>query len=199
METKTCTKCQETKTLDKFYKSYMKYSSDGIDYYCKYCRTGASIKSHRGGNKKPCSVEGCEKTHYAKSYCRMHYARMDRHGSTESLNGIVQDKKTYKYAKQELTYRREYMLMYKYRLTKEQFLEMAKDGCNICGKTQERSMQVDHDHSCCSGQGSTCGKCVRGVICNRCNQTVGKYDNGLLRDDNPLKDKVIEYVRKHNE
>ena len=27
-----------------------------------------------------CSIEGCEKSHSAKSYCRMHYTRFRRHG-----------------------------------------------------------------------------------------------------------------------
>jgi hypothetical protein len=196
METKTCTKCQETKTLDQFYKSYMKYSSDGIDYYCKYCRTGASIKSHIGGNKKPCSIEGCEKSHYAKSYCRMHYSRWDRTGSTETTNKSLKD--GIYYYKGKPHYTKAYVLKYKYKLTIEEYDERAANGCNICGDKPERSLHVDHDHACCSGRGATCGNCVRGVVCNRCNTALGKYDNGLLREDNKLKDKIAEYVRKYN-
>lgn len=194
METKTCTKCQETKTLDQFYKSYMKYSKDNIDYYCKYCRTGAAIKSHRGGNKKPCSVELCENNHYAKGMCRNHYTRFKRNGTTESLNDVIENNKVYKYAKQEITYHREYNLMYKYKLDKETYETMIANGCHVCGEYTERNLHVDHDHNCCSGQGATCGNCVRGVLCNRCNQTVGKYEAGLMRDDNPLKDKIKEYL-----
>jgi hypothetical protein len=84
--------------------------------------------------------------------------------------------------------------MYKYKLTMEKFLEMSKDGCNICGVTQKRNMQVDHDHACCSGEGATCGQCVRGVLCNRCNQTVAKYELGVGRNDNPLLNKIKEYL-----
>ena len=194
MDTKQCTKCQETKTLDKFYKSHYKYCKDGLDYYCKYCRTGSAIKSQRGGNKKQCTISECETHHYAKGMCRNHYTRWLRHGNPESFHEIIEEQKTYKYAKQQLTYRREYMLMYKYKLTMEKFLEMSKDGCNICGGTQERNMQVDHNHSCCSGEGATCGQCVRGVLCNRCNQTVAKYELGVGRDDNPLLNKIKEYL-----
>lgn len=194
METKQCTKCQETKTLDQFYKANYKYCKDGLDYYCKYCRTGTAIKSHRGGNKKPCSVSLCENRHYAKGMCRNHYTRFQRHGTLEALNDIIEDNKIYKYAKQEITYKREYHLMYKYKITKERYEEMKKDGCDVCGEYTERNLHIDHDHSCCSGEGATCGQCVRGIVCNRCNQTIGKYEAGQMRDDNPLKDKIKEYL-----
>ena len=195
METKTCTKCQETKTLDKFYKSYMKYSSDGIDYYCKYCRTGASIKSHRGGNKKPCSVEGCEKTHYAKTYCRMHYARIDRNGTIETK--IKSRPDGLYYYKGKVVYTREYQLMYKYKITLDEFKARSINGCELCGDKPERSLHVDHDHKCCNGL-ITCGNCVRGIVCNGCNKIIDKYETGLIRADHPLLDKVAQYVHSYN-
>ncbi len=198
MNTKQCKKCQELKTVDQFYKAKYSYEQDGLDYYCKYCRVGTAIKSQRGGNKKPCSVSLCEKTHYAKGMCRNHYTRWHRNGSLESLHDIVEDNKIYLYAKGEIKYKREYHLMYKYKVTKERYEEMIKNGCNVCGEHTERNLHIDHDHLCCSGEGATCGECVRGVVCNRCNQTIGKYEAGLIREDNALKDKVKAYLEAHN-
>lgn len=66
----------------------------------------------------------------------------------------------------------------KYNLTLEQYeaLWQKQDGkCGICGlpETPEtRRLQVDHDHSCCPGGGS-CGECVRGLLCLRCNTKLG--------------------------
>lgn len=54
---------------------------------------------------------------------------------------------------------------------------------------QERdATNIDHDHSCCSGAYS-CGKCVRGVLCNQCNTALG-----LLQDSPEKINNLIRYI-----
>ena len=58
-----------------------------------------------------------------------------------------------------------------------------------CHSCKDRdAINIDHDHSCCSGSYS-CGKCVRGVLCSQCNTALG------LLQDSPQKIKnLIKYI-----
>ena len=86
-------------------------------------------------------------------------------------------------------YKRRWDLENKYGITLEEYDEMAKDGCHICGKKSEGNrnkvnLNVDHDHQT--------GK-VRGVLCGLCNTGLGKLgDNveGLTR--------ALEYLNASN-
>jgi hypothetical protein len=189
MKTKRCYKCQVSKSLDEFYKQ----GKSGYDYYCKYCRVGTSIQSQLYNSKK-CSIENCNRPHYAKTWCRVHYARWLRTGNTERSGKVRKDTKTYTYKGKELTSRRHYELMYKYKMTEEEFKERASFGCEICGIEQtETNFHVDHDHKCCNTSVS-CGECVRGIICSRCNVNVQKYETHVMRLDNPKIPMIREYL-----
>lgn len=46
--------------------------------------------------------------------------------------------------------------------------------CAVCGtdKPGKRGFHVDHDHNCCPRK-TSCGKCVRGLLCHNCNVGLG--------------------------
>lgn len=52
-------------------------------------------------------------------------------------------------------------------------LEMQDNKCAICLETFNETPHVDHNHKCCSGEKITCGKCVRGLLCAKCNLMIG--------------------------
>ena len=82
---------------------------------------------------------------------------------------------------------RQHLLKTKYHLTVEQFedkLEAQGGLCTIC-KVND-AVHIDHDHDCCPGQYS-CGKCVRDILCSRCN-------GGYFGDDIGLMQRKIDYI-----
>lgn len=71
--------------------------------------------------------------------------------------------------------------------------------CAICGtdltvhaldhKKRLRPIHaVDHDHACCPG-GRSCGQCVRGILCRKCNVAIG-----YLNDDPALAQALADYL-----
>lgn len=83
--------------------------------------------------------------------------------------------------------RRDHKLRYRYGLSLEgyeELLEQQNGGCKICGNLPPTGgrLDVDHSHSCCPGEKS-CGKCIRGLLCRRCNTLIGqvKEDVGILQ------------------
>lgn len=50
--------------------------------------------------------------------------------------------------------------------------------CPICLSPLESYVAIDHDHNCCSGNKS-CGRCVRGLLCNNCNRALGMFGDDI--------------------
>lgn len=70
--------------------------------------------------------------------------------------------------------------MRRYGAKTEDVLEAQGGACLICGTDDPGSYrwQMDHDHSCCPGS-STCGKCIRGVLCHLCNLGLGSFKDSV--------------------
>lgn len=67
-------------------------------------------------------------------------------------------------------------------------LDSQGHACAICKQPESKrhaasglvqSLSVDHDHSCCPGKGS-CGKCIRGFLCDSCNTVLGRSNDDLI-------------------
>lgn len=98
------------------------------------------------------------------------------------------------------TFARARNLKSKYGISLEQYemLSLAQnDVCAICEQPESKihtisgipvNLAVDHDRSCCP-QEKTCGRCLRGLLCDRCNRAVG-----MFRDSPAILRSAIAYL-----
>lgn len=77
----------------------------------------------------------------------------------------------------------------------DELLASQGGGCAICGITaptgKRSNFDIDHDHRCCPGAYS-CGECIRGLLCNRCNTLIGRASEDLA-----ILEAAIRYLLGH--
>lgn len=144
-----------------------------------------------------CQLPSCTRKHYSLGYCSLHYSRQAATGDVREgtqpralvrgregcivkscsrphwSNGVCRTHST--------THRT-------YGISPEQLAEMLNRPCEICGSVEDLS--IDHDHDCCP-TGSSCGSCVRGTLCQKCNRGLGQFN-----DDQTLLTNAVEYLRR---
>jgi len=82
-------------------------------------------------------------------------------------------------------------------ITEDQYLDMVRkqnNKCAICERTEPGGTgrwNIDHDRRCCSGSRS-CGQCIRGLLCSRCNAGLG-----LLGDTHAHLLNALAYLEVH--
>lgn len=69
--------------------------------------------------------------------------------------------------------------------------------CELCCRRlyfgnsgSEQSFAIDHDHQCCPGTES-CGRCIRGLLCQYCNLSLGHYEKLISLAG---RDELINYL-----
>lgn len=77
----------------------------------------------------------------------------------------------------------------------QKLLDEQKGQCAICGQgpgPKCKQFSVDHDHACCPTDVS-CGKCVRGLLCNSCNLGLSNF-----RDCPKSLIRAFDYLNRYN-
>lgn len=82
-----------------------------------------------------------------------------------------------------------------YGISAARYLELLEEqggACAICRRPPTaRRLSVDHNHQCCPARGS-CGSCVRGLLCDECNNGIGRFG-----DDPKRLRAAIRYLAKY--
>lgn len=137
-------------------------SKDGLSYVCKLC-----------DDKRA-------KTYREESYNKERLAKGSRKWRTDNKDHVKENK-----------------LLYSFKMTLAQYNDLLKAQdykCANCPKHASeltRALAVDHDRTCCPGRRS-CGKCVRGLLCDSCNRGLG-----LLQDNIDVLEASIKYLKKY--
>lgn len=156
---KKCYKCENWLSVENFTKD--KTRKDGLHPYCKICR---SREHKKYINKNPNAKEN-----------RRIRSKMWKKNNPERYKELIKKWKKENYEQKALLDRKSQLWTH-YRLTIEDYLEMVdkQNGqCAICKKNKK--LYIDHNHSCCPSN-LTCGRCVRGLVCQRCNMFLSYLD-----------------------
>ena len=91
---------------------------------------------------------------------------------------------------------RDRMREQRFGISREKFDALFESQGNLCAICRgddpgTNFWAVDHDHACCPGSDKTCGKCIRGILCSRCNHALGH-----ARDSVEILSAMIDYLGK---
>jgi len=135
------------------------------------------------GNPKP-QYEGMIPEQRKSAYWKNSY---EKHKVKRQAEGRVQAKK-YRTENREIVLEKklDQWLRDNFKRTSEWYVEtlLGQNGhCALCDRVPTtRRFQVDHDHDCCPTDKShrkTCGKCIRGLLCEPCNTDLGRLERTL--------------------
>lgn len=177
----------------------------------KALRCRSCYQESRAG--RLCEMPDCNKTYFANGMCRWHFNRSTRTVAfvkpCEACGTVITEVGRRKYCSDTCLEQVSKSIRCEWRRDRPEYRKRQSDRqrlrrhgidpdtfvepnmCEICGAEGE-TLAIDHDHSCCPGKYS-CGECVRGFICNNCNNGLGRF-----MDDATLLQAAIDYLAKTN-
>ena len=165
--TAICTKCGITKPKTAFYSPTRRkkdgtLQNHGVKNPCKACQIETTLRWR----------EANPELHKARTAVHRDKYREKRRADSKAYNAKNRERNNTQQKKRyhEKPNGKNYFLLKLYGITHTEYMELyRKQGgkCAICGIPQlecEKALSVDHNHE--TGQ-------IRGLLCNRCNLTIG--------------------------
>ena len=131
-----------------------------------------------GNSLRPCFR--CEhRNRMAKgAYCRQCATDIERERRAQNADAINARTRELRTPERNRAYS-----LHQFGLTVEQYealREKQGGACAICRQVVA-TLRVDHDHSCCPRKDKACGRCIRGLLCSKCNVGLGNFDDDIAR------------------
>lgn len=183
-----CLDCGEHKPLDQFLKKRSSIPA-GVTYggYCKGCRLKGDNRPDQREATRAATMRRCEhckcrrplSAFYSERtrWCTPCRDQSQGKGLSVSDEALHQRWLT---ALGDRPVHRALMRLRRHNLTPvryQRILEAQGHACAIC-RDQVEILHIDHDHSCCPGR-SSCGKCIRGLLCWKCNDGLGRFGDDV--------------------
>ena len=215
--TRTCRDCSASKPLADFPRAYS--NRDGIDTICRKCKELRVQRWKEANSERWRSIRTKANARYREKHkerarqSTVDYAERKRCGEPlkgreykryhNSLPEVKAAKAAWAEKNRDSIKRAARIQICKWHgITLEQYEDLlAKQNgvCGICFQPETRktrptqrvfNLAIDHDHQCCPGLYS-CGKCVRGLLCKKCNQALGGFGDDLV-----LLQNAVDYISK---
>jgi hypothetical protein len=164
VDVKRCGQCRQEQPLTEFHRNTL--APDGFQSYCKTCRRNNAHDRYHENLEKARQLGRRRTRQWRAANPRR---RLENH------------------------------LRLRYNLTLAEYeamLEAQNGVCAICLAPPDGEryngdrLHVDHDHRCCEGQ-TSCGRCIRGLLCGYCNRTIGRF-----RNDPAIAQRAVEYLER---
>lgn len=188
---KRCPSCEELVPFEEYSKNIAE--TNGLGTYCLRCL--GRYMGDRKAHEPECDCKTC----WAKRNAELGLRRCPRCTEVKPFDEFYRSPKG-RFAPYcipcNIEFEDETRLQRRARnhgTTKEILLQMYEEQDFSCGSCHEvhiiDELEIDHDHACCP-KPKSCGKCIRKLLCVKCNRALG-----LINDDLNKAIGLVEYIQ----
>lgn len=135
--------------------------------------------------------------HLERKHCSLGLCRECYQKQSYQTNKEVRKQQARDYAQQHpQKYNKANSVRHRHNMSWDEYLERVERQHNacVCGRVFDDTWsgvpRIDHDPKCCPAGKKSCGKCTRGLLCNRCNRVLGL----LEKDPHLLPPYLVNYL-----
>lgn len=171
-----------------------KESAHCLGHYRQLTKAGfQQMTTIKERGRKTCNYIECDKKAEYGFLCKKHYKVVYRGVKEFQCSVIYCDSVA---VTKKLCHKHE-IISRRYQVSSialSQIILLSDGRCGICGGPPgEKGLHLDHDRSCCNKIGS-CGSCIRGLICYRCNVALAHIDESI----NLMQEAIIYLERNYS-